>query len=160
MPVAGDWDGPLPQLASAPGPGTSMLLTQQQLDAEVQGALARLQQAGADAATLDRLESVHYVVGQLSGDRLGQAALYGDEVMIDASADGWGWFVDPAPWQNTGVVPANRMDLLTTVLHEMGHIVGLGDLDLPAGSTNVMNEWLTSGARHTGALDAFWAGHF
>jgi hypothetical protein len=49
------------------------------------------------------------------------------------------------------------MDLLTTVLHEMGHVVGLGYLNLPVGNTNVMNEWLTPGARHLNSLDAFFA---
>ena len=40
----------------------------------------------------------------------------------------------------------------------MGHIVGLPDLSLPAGDSNVMNDVLAPGTRHIAGLDAFFAG--
>ena len=94
---------------------------------------------------------------------LGQTSA--NQVLIDASADGWGWFVELNPLQNTyfvngtaqfGTPAVGHMDLLTTVLHEMGHVLGLPDLDLPANSLNVMNDILAPSTRHLADLDAFF----
>ena len=58
-----------------------------------------------------------------------------------ASAAGYGWFVDPTPGDDRefanlldpytlgaghGSAAAQRVDLLTTVMHEMGHVLGYG----------------------------------
>jgi hypothetical protein len=40
-------------------------------------------------------------------------------VLLDADAAGWGWHADPA-----SPVPTGRMDLLSVVLHELGHVLG------------------------------------
>jgi hypothetical protein len=53
-----------------------------------------------------------------------------------------------------GSPAAGREDLLTTVLHELGHIAGLSDND---GST-LMIDTLAEGTRQLGALDAAFAG--
>jgi hypothetical protein len=126
-------------------------MTQQQLDAEVQAALQVLQQAGADTATLARLGTTQFVIGQLPGDTLSLSYVASNRVVVDASADGWGWSAD------TAAAPGH-MDLLTDVLHEMGHMLGLADLSLAAGDPNVMNLTLPPGARHMAALDAFFSG--
>src|SRR6202040_447251 len=45
----------------------------------------------------------------------------GDTILIDSSAAGWGWSTSldsPAP---------GRMDLLSTVLHEMGNAMGFAE---------------------------------
>ena len=62
-----------------------------------------------------------------------------DTILIDRDAAGWGWFVDITPGDNSefsqllsngsfgatmGTVAAGRMDLLSTVLHEMGNAMG------------------------------------
>lgn len=64
----------------------------------------------------------------------------GDVVWIDDDAAGAGWFVDPTPSDDaefrargrgrelraTGHSPAaGRVDLLTVLLHELGHVLGL-----------------------------------
>jgi len=41
------------------------------------------------------------------------------------------------------------MDLLSVVMHEMGHILGLNDLDSQQNSNNVMSSSLTTGVRST-----------
>lgn len=47
-------------------------------------------------------------------------------VTIDVNGAGYGWFTD------TSALPSGqRADLLTTVLHEMGHEQGLGDISDP-----------------------------
>jgi hypothetical protein len=59
---------------------------------------------------------------------------------LDSDANGLGWFIDPTPWENSefGTVNSETLfratlgskayghyDLLTTILHELGHLAGL-----------------------------------
>ena len=78
------------------------------------------------------------------GDTLGLSTVRYDEggtieatIELDADGGGEGWFVDPTPWDNlefpvaaspTYLVggPAGRYDFLSTVLHELGHALGVG----------------------------------
>src|SRR5262249_58450939 len=61
------------------------------------------------------------------------------QIVIDRSAQGWGWLVDPTPNDNSEFAirlssealaaspsspAAGRMDLLTTVVHELGNAMG------------------------------------
>ena len=70
-------------------------------------------------------------------------------MLIDLDAAGWGWFVDDTPFNDVEfglslsevekmaleTSPAfGRMDLLTVVTHEMGHVLGFEDLDPNAGA--------------------------
>jgi hypothetical protein len=50
------------------------------------------------------------------------------------------------------------VDLLTAVLHEMGHLAGLPDRDAAADSGDPMAEALAPGVRRTEALDQVFAG--
>jgi hypothetical protein len=52
------------------------------------------------------------------------------------------------------------MDLLTTVLHEMGHLTGLGDVSPQAHPNNLMDLTLPTGVRRTDGLDAVFARGF
>jgi hypothetical protein len=45
------------------------------------------------------------------------------------------------------------MDLLTTVLHEMGHLAGLPDMGGSGQDGDLMSESLAPGVRKTQALD-------
>jgi Ca2+-binding RTX toxin-like protein len=84
----------------------------------------------------------------------------GASVLIDLDAAGWGWFVDATPFNDVEfglslsdvektaleTSPAfGRMDLLTVVMHEMGHVLGFEDLDPNAGV--LMSETLDAGTR-------------
>lgn len=76
------------------------------------------------------LEEVSFAITDLEGLTLGLAA--GATITIDTDAAGWGWFVDPTPAEDsefTGPVTAEaagRMDLLSVVMHEVGHLLGYG----------------------------------
>ncbi|MDM9385690.1 PKD domain-containing protein [Chlorogloeopsis sp. ULAP01] len=63
----------------------------------------------------------------------------GGTILIDHNANGIGWFIDRTPWENgeftssltdtafraTTGDAVGKYDLLTTILHEMGHLAGI-----------------------------------
>ena len=76
-------------------------------------------------------------VADLPSGFLGETT--GKTILIDRDAAGYGWFVDPTPADdsefadvlgpgtlaaNNSSPAANRADLLTAVMHEMGHVLG------------------------------------
>jgi membrane-associated phospholipid phosphatase len=108
-------------------------------------ALARWQAAGVDTSALAGVD-VH--IADLGGLTLGKAA--GGAIWLDDNAAGWGWFVDRTPQSDSEFTrrgnqgEQNRMDLLTVLEHEVGHLLGRGH---EAGG--VMQETLTAGTRRT-----------
>ncbi len=87
---------------------------------------------------------------------LGEAE--GSSIYISRNAAGYGWFVDPTPADDSefstslgpyalaapaGSAAADRVDLLTTVMHEMSHVLGFGHDD----SLDLMNPALPLGER-------------
>jgi hypothetical protein len=127
------------------------LLTQESLDAVVAAAIERWSAAlgGADIAAA--LEGVIFVVGDLDGAALAQTV--GSVVVLDESAAGHGWFIDPTPLadeefagaSNDGEAQAKasgaavgRIDLLTVVMHEIGHLLGFTHDD--AGTAGALME--------------------
>ena len=67
---------------------------------------------------------------------------------LDMSAAGWGWFVDKTPHNDAEFVrpgnqgEQNRMDLLTVLELEVGHLLGFEHAD-----TGVMIDTLPTGTR-------------
>jgi hypothetical protein len=87
--------------------------------------------------------------------------------VVDASAAGHGWFVDPSPLQDqeftagvarAGTAAFGHEDLLTVVLHEMGHFAGWTEVDPLAHPDDLMALTLPDGVRRTHALDAIFSG--
>jgi hypothetical protein len=142
-------------------------LSQQALDGAVQAALTRLHEAGASDAVLGRLGPAHAQVGDLPGAELGQAWPASGAVLLDGDAAGHGWFVDPTPLTDeefdasgqalAGGPAAGRMDLLTAVLHELGHLAGLPDVSAATDPADLMGEQLGAGVRRTAVLDQVFA---
>lgn len=115
------------------------------------------------AAQRVALEHVEIGLGELGGLLLGVTV--DGRITIDVDAGGHGWFVDPTPlrneefaWADTALVARNgtaadqRVDLLTTVAHEIGHAVGI-EHDAP-GSEAVMDEVIGLGVRRLPAASS------
>jgi hypothetical protein len=83
-------------------------------------------------------------------------------VTIDLAADGHGWFVDPTPSDNFDFAhaigptslatdpttdAAGHIDLLSTVMHEMGEQLGLPDQFAPAAQDELIYAFLADGQR-------------
>jgi hypothetical protein len=151
LPVIGHWNQALlvdGDVKLAPAGGS--VLGQAELRPIVAEAIARWSASGLDAAGLAKLGQVQFSIGDLPGGLLGEAEV--DRVFIDADAAGYGWFVDATPGRDeeysTGSVDpraVDRIDLLTVVEHELGHVLGLGDVERAADE--LMSGWLRPGMR-------------
>ena len=143
--------------SSAGGPAIS----QAQLDATLAAATALWTEVlGPDPAMLASLNELSVGMADLPGVELG--TVVGSTILIDADAAGYGWFVDVSPaFSNEFSVRLDRnvfaaarssdafgrMDLLTVVLHELGHVLGFDHDD--AARFAVMDEVLAPGVRYT-----------
>ena len=135
--------------AAAPAPVNDTLGAElvQPLFAE---ALARWQAAGADSSAL---QGVEVRIADLGGLTLGVAS--GNTIWLDDDAAGWGWFVDPTPGEDAEfATPGDqgeqgRMDLLTVLEHEIGHLLGRDHEE-----SGLMAETLSAGTRKDPGCDA------
>jgi hypothetical protein len=145
--------------APVEGMDAGPVLSSAQLRAIVDEAIDRWAETKVvDEDALSRLESVTFRIADLSGLTLGQAT--SGTVLIDVNGAGYGWYVDATAADDlefglklselelmaTATSPAlGRMDLLTVVMHELGHVLGYQDLD--SSSDALMGGTLDAGTR-------------
>ncbi len=145
--------------ASSPTSG-EMHLTQAELNAVVAAAIANWASAGLSPDKIAALHQITYDIADITSGWLGESTP--GHVTIDVNADGHGWFVDPTPQNNSEFAhaasatdlladpsadPAGHMDLLTTVMHEMGEQLGLEDKFAPTDQGSLMYAFLGTGER-------------
>jgi hypothetical protein len=88
-------------------------------------AIARWQATGQ---VTSQLAAIDVRIVDFPGNTLGSAS--GHTIWLDTNAAGWGWFVDRTPWDDSEFyLPGDqgeqiRMDLLTALEHELGHLYG------------------------------------
>ncbi|MCA9052783.1 MAG: tandem-95 repeat protein, partial [Planctomycetaceae bacterium] len=146
----------VPEAPLVPPENTSdnHVLSQAELDAIVAAAIARWTATGLTAAQQLALQQATVLVDTLSPMLLGIGI--GSVIRIDDNAGGVGWFIDDTPADNAefDAVSASRLvngpqgvDLLTTVMHELGHILGLEDTYADVDRDNLMYGYAGIGER-------------
>lgn len=125
--------------------GAEETLARQPVQRLLAEAIARWAAAAVD---VNSLGSVDIRIADLGGTTLGLAS--GNTIWLDDNAAGWGWYVDRTPRNDSEFTrrgnqgEQNRMDLLTVLMHELGHVMG-HDHD----EGGVMAETLSAGTRLT-----------
>jgi hypothetical protein len=174
LPVAGTYSLPGHLLLTAATQADrGSTLSTGDLEATVQAALGRLSAAGVDPSVVGLLASADYELAALPAGLLGSTDVLGRRVTLSVNAVGQGWYVDPTPLQDEeytsngpgaplvapgGSPAAGKIDLLTAVLHEMGHLVGQPDVSVLDNPAALMAGSLAPGERHLGALNQVFAG--
>ena len=136
------------------------VVTQNDLDLVVASARARWEAADLNAEQIAALHNLKFEVADLPGIYLGQAN--GNLIRVSRNADGNGWFIDASSqsdavfgkdrsgnrsYTDSASAAAGRVDLLTAILHEMGHTLGLNDSYAEKDRDSLMYGFLTKGER-------------
>jgi hypothetical protein len=146
------------------------LHSETELQPIVAAARAEWVELGLAADLIDNFERVEIAITDRPRSYLGMA--FPDKILIDTDAAGHDWFVDTTPREDEEFVLAkldqdlhaldyravDRIDLLTVVFHELGHIAGLDDLE--ASTQRLMSGELATGIRRVAGqseLDAIFA---
>ncbi|MEQ1862398.1 MAG: SdrD B-like domain-containing protein, partial [Chthoniobacteraceae bacterium] len=130
------------------------ILSQAELDSLVDAAITRWEATGLTPEQSALLHSISFSIADLPGWYLGESG--GGSFTLDRDAAGNGWFVDSTPLDDAEFAngratinggAAGRVDALTTVLHELGHVLGLGDRYAGGDAGDLMYGFLSLGDR-------------
>ncbi len=162
----GDPLGGSPELVGGFGDAGDLTpLTLDDLSPIVANALTRFLDTGLTQDQVDLLGNASIVITDLGGWQVGFTRSDGT-IYLDETAAGHGWFIDPTPgldseFQDGLALPGSdadgKVDLLTVVMHEFGHRLGLVDLDPWEHGDDLMSATLGLGTRRVDVLDALYA---
>jgi hypothetical protein len=165
----------LPLLVQGNGSGDASSLTQESFLSVVSAAVQRWAASGLSATQLDTLSHLQFGVVSMDADNIGAAGT--TVVLVDDDAGGRGWFVDATPLDDsefasitathlsgTTQASAGGVDLLTALMHEIGHTLGYSDSYGTADADSLMYGYLSVGERRlpdvavtlVGAAEVVW----
>ncbi len=149
-------------LLAAAAPETAVqvsALINEDLALIVDEAIERWSESGmVDGDALALLDDTSIQIIDLPETTLGMAE--DNTILIDSDAAGYGWFIDQTPGEDEefglqnsdyelGAAESSlaygQMDLLSVVIHEIGHLLGFENLD--PDTDNLMSETLEAGTR-------------
>lgn len=110
---------------------------------------------------VEALNHLEFTVGDLPNGMLGQQI--GNHIIIDSNAAGYGWYLDGYPLDHSAfsinLIDGNafmatpqseaysHVDLMTVVLHEIGHAIGEADVPYDSTQPQLMADQLATGTR-------------
>ena len=134
------------------------VLSQAELTLIVNAAIDRWAAAGATPEQVAAMRAVTFSIEDIAGLSLGMSSA--GHITLDSNAAGFNWFIDATPGDDseysgagtrltapTGSQAGVRIDLLTTVMHELGHQVGLADGFSPDQRDELMYGTINPGER-------------
>ena len=134
------------------------VVSQDELNLIVAAAIQRWSDAGLTPDQLAAMRAVEVTVSDMMGLYVGASSA--GQVHIDSDAAGYGWFVDSTPDGDSefdgsgsrliaapGGPADHRIDLLTVVMHELGHQIGLDDTYAAGNFAELMYGYVNPGER-------------
>ena len=140
-------------------------LTQAEVSAMVQAAIARWSEAGLSAKSLAKLQALTFEIADLPAGQLATAT--SSKITLDETAAGHGWFFDVTPSDDNefGVLVENqelqatessaaygRVDLLTVLMRQLGSTVRSGKAKLHGPEAWLLESTLEPGTRRAPAF--------
>ena len=143
----------------SPSGAVDFHLTQADVNGLLGEAIARWEATGLTASQDAYIHNVTISIQDMSGWTLGSATP--GHITLDDDAAGHGWFVDATPqddkefsvdkdgalYTTPDQTPAGHIDLLTTLMHELGHQLGLADTYSLSQEANLMYGYIVDGER-------------
>jgi uncharacterized repeat protein (TIGR01451 family) len=141
-------------------------LTETNLQTIVAAAKHRWVALGLSAEQLAALDGITFRIADLEERNLGAATP--GQVILDRHGAEHGWFIDATPLDELEFtrpasatrwitapqqLPAGRYDLLTAVMHELGHAAGFADSYQPEARESLMYGYLPRGERRLPTRD-------
>jgi len=152
------------EIAAAGADGAA--LTSEKLAPLVTEAITRWTATGLNPVQVAALQATQFQIVDL-GDAVELGNAQPGLIQIDDDAAGHGWFIDSTPddddefalgvaaneLQALGGTAAGRMDLLTLIMHELGHELGVEGSSADRDPHDLMTEKIDTGVRRTPAED-------
>lgn len=127
--------------------GAADIITLDQVNSLVQTAKTLWGNSTVSAERLAQLDNLQFVIDDLPDGVLG--AHDGNTIYIDHNAANYGWFVDATPLDASEFVnPIAQIDLLTVIMHEMGHVLDFQDVEYNPNAVTIMSDALDVGQRY------------